>query len=289
MAKLAWCGLGQMGVPMVTRLLGAGNDVVVWNRTPSRAIPLVERGARVAGSPAEAAAGCEVVFTMVSGPAALGAVSAGDDGVVAGLAGGATLVEMSTVGPTAIEELAARLGPDVDLLDAPVLGSVAQATEGTLKIFVGGDSSVIERRRPLLEILGQPVHIGASGAGAAMKLVTNSTLMAAITALGEALALGDALGLDQSSVLEVLAGSPLGATVKSKGGHIQRGDYPANFKLSLAAKDAGLVLDAAEGAGIALQVASAARAWLQAAEEAGLGDDDYSAVIACIRRQGQAT
>jgi 3-hydroxyisobutyrate dehydrogenase-like beta-hydroxyacid dehydrogenase len=171
MTKLGFYGLGRMGVPMAARLLEAGHEVRVWNRSPGKAGSLVEAGATEAGSPAEAAAGADVVVTMLADPEAVQEVLAAAD-----LAAGTTLVEMSTIGPDAVRSLAAGLPDGVHMLDAPVLGSVPQATEGTLKIFVGGDAEVFERCRPVLEAMGRPRHLGPLGAGAAMKLVANSTL-----------------------------------------------------------------------------------------------------------------
>ena len=283
MATVAFCGLGQMGEPMAARILDGPDQLVVWNRTPERATALVERGARLARSPAEAAADADAVVTMVATPEALEAVVFGDDGIAAGMGDGTTLVDMSTVGPAAVRGLAARLAPGADVLDAPVLGSVRQATEGDLKIFVGGDEAVLDRCRAVLERMGRVTHLGPLGAGASMKLVANSVLGTLMTGLAEALALADALGLDQPVVLDLLAESPIGATVRSKRDNIESGSYPPNFKLSLAAKDLGLVDQAAADAGLELRLAPAARSWLEQAEQAGLGDDDYSAVIAAVR------
>lgn len=282
--RIAFCGLGQMGAPMAARLLDARHDLTVWNRTPDRAAALVERGADQAVSPAAAAGRAEIVVTMLADPAALEQVVFGPDGVAAGISSGATLVEMSTVGPDAVRELAARLPEGVDVLDAPVLGSVPQAAAGALKVFVGGDAAVFERCRRVLEAMGTPTHLGPLGRGASMKLVANSTLGALMCGLAEAMALADALGLDEAAVLDILVESPIGTTARSKRALIEGGEYrPPNFKLSLAAKDLALVTDAAEAAGVDLRLAPAARTWFERAEAAGLGDRDYSAVIAAAR------
>jgi len=137
MANLAFLGLGAMGTPMATRLVDAGHDVTVWNRTAARADPLVERGARRAGSPAEAARGAEGAFTMLADAAAVEDVLFGPAGVAEAIEPGSTVVEMSTIGPDAVRSIAARLPSGVDMLDAPVLGSIREATEGALKVFVG--------------------------------------------------------------------------------------------------------------------------------------------------------
>lgn len=283
MTTLAFCGLGQMGAPMATRLIDAGCDVTVWNRSPERAEPLLERGARHAPTPAEAAKDAEAVFTMLSTPEAVEEVVFGEDGVAVGVAPPATLVEMSTVGRAAVLGLRDRLPEGVGLLDAPVLGSVPQATAGELKIFVGGEAELVRRWVPVLEHLGLPRHVGPLGSGAAMKLVANWCLGVLMVGLGEALALADALGLSQNDVLDVLAESPIGTTVRSKRENIESDRWKPRFKLTLAAKDLRLVTEAAEQLGLDLALASGIRARLDAAVAAGKGDCDYSVVIEDIR------
>jgi 3-hydroxyisobutyrate dehydrogenase-like beta-hydroxyacid dehydrogenase len=280
MSTVGFCGLGQMGLPMARRLVAAGYEVQAWNRTRSKAESL--HGATVAASPADASAGAEVVVTMLSTPEAALEVIGGSAGVASSIGSRATLVEMSTIGPAVIHELQRSLPPDTTMLDAPVLGSIPQATDGTLKLFVGGDPEVLERCRDLLENFGTIWPMGDLGQGAAMKLVVNSTLGALMTALGEALALAKAMGLDRERVLDVLAESPIATTAKGKRANVLSGRYVPNFKLGLAAKDMRLVQEAAESAGVELKVAEAARRWLDEADAAGLSELDYSAVIARI-------
>ena len=278
--RVAFLGLGQMGAPMAARLASSGDhNLTVWNRTPARAEPLVEQGARAAATPAEAADGAEVVITMLTTPEAVEAVVAD-----AALHDGVTLIDMSTIGPAAVAGVRAKLPQGVRMLDAPVLGSVPQATSGELKIFVGGDEADLKRVRPVLERMGTPRHLGPLGSGAAMKLVANACLGFLMTGLGEALVLADGLGLDQQAVLDVLSESPVGVTTRSKRNNIESGTWPPNFKLSLAAKDLGLVLDAATTAGLDVRVLPQAGQWLDAALAAGHGDEDYSVVIDTIRR-----
>ncbi len=283
MTTLAFVGLGQMGLPMAGRLLDSGHDLVVWNRTPAKAEPLVARGARLVDTPAEAARQGEAVFTMLSTPEALEEVVFGAGGLVEGMDDGHTLIEMSTVGPDVIRELTERVPDDVDVIDAPVLGSVPQATDGSLKVFVGAEADLYEEWAPVLEAFGTPIHMGPPGAGAAMKLVTNSILGALMSGLAEALTLADAFALDQSTVLDILAESPIGVTVRSKRENIESGRFPANFKLSLATKDLRLVTGTAQNAGLQLPLAMAARAWFELSDAEGLGPFDYSAVTARAR------
>ena len=282
MTTIGFLGLGMMGSAMASRLLDAGNDVTVWNRTATKAQPLVDRGASLADSPADAAVGAEVVITMLADPAALEQVLFGDEGLAAALHPGQTLIDMSTVGPDAVAGVLSRLPEGLRFADAPVRGSVPEATEGRLLIFVGATDETYPRVAELLEPLGSIRHVGPPGSGAAMKVVVNSTLGAAIVGVGEALSLGEALGLARGQLLDVLEETPLGAAVKAKRSNIESGSYPPNFKLALARKDLRLVTDAAERRGRELKVAAAARDWFDRAAETGASEEDYSAVVSTI-------
>lgn len=272
-ASVAVVGLGGMGSRIARRLAGAGHELTVWNRTREKAEAF---GAPVAATPAAAAAEAEVVITMVADPPALAAVTEGPDGVAAGADEETTVIEMSTVGPAAIERLASALhGP---LLDAPVLGSLSEAEGGTLSIFVGGEEAVFERQRELLAALGKPIHIGPSGSGAAAKLVANSTLITVIGAVGEALALADALGLSREKAFEVLGTTALAAQAERRRPALESHEYPPRFPLRLARKDADLIAEL----GLDLRLTEAGRSWLA---EAGDGEQDYSAVLERITRR----
>jgi len=282
MAKLAFLGLGQMGAPMATRLLEAGHDLTVWNRTSSKTRPLVDRGASAAASPAEAVAGVDAAIIMVANREALEQVLFADDGLGLALRPGQWLIDMSSVGHVASRSVAVRLPDHVTMVDAPVRGSIAEATAGRLAVYVGATQAAFEHVQPILVTLGTPHHVGGPGAGAATKEVVNSTLGAAIGVLGEALALGEALGLDRATLLDVLAESAIGPTVRGKRANIESGDYPPSFKLRLALKDVRLVTETADRAGLDLKLAPAAEAWLERAAQDGAGDLDYSAVVATI-------
>jgi 3-hydroxyisobutyrate dehydrogenase-like beta-hydroxyacid dehydrogenase len=279
MSTVAVVGLGAMGSRVAQRLLDAGHTLVVWNRTAARAEEIV--GAVVASSPADAASRAEAVITMVADPAALQAVTEKTNGIAAGVGEGTTVIEMSTVGPSAIARLAAAL-PEGRLLDAPVLGSLAEAEAGTLRIFVGGPAELVEAWTPLLSTLGSPLHVGPLGAGAAAKLVANTALFGTLGVLGEALALADGLGLDRNTAFEILASTPLAAQAERRRPSLEAEEYPPRFSLTLARKDAELIAEAAAAAGVNLRLAQAARSWLHEADEAGLGDSDYSAMLARI-------
>jgi 3-hydroxyisobutyrate dehydrogenase-like beta-hydroxyacid dehydrogenase len=251
-----------MGSRIARRLLDAGHDVVVWNRTREKA----EGFPQVAAGPADAARDTDVTITMLTNAEALREVSAGISPPV--------LIEMSTVGPDAVRELAERL----TVIDAPVLGSRSEAEAGTLHVFVGATPEQYAQWSPLLSALGTTHHVGPLGAGASAKLVANSTLFGTIGVLGEALRLADSLGLSRHTAFEVLAATPLSAQAERRRDAIEAHDYPPRFALSLARKDAELVSAAAPG----LRIAQAARSWLADADDAGWGERDYSAVVAWL-------
>ncbi len=268
---------------MARRLLDAGHELVVWNRTAEKTSPLVALGASAVESPAEVARRADVVMTMVADPPALRDVTEGPNGVAAGVDGSTTVIEMSTVGAAAIERLASVLRErSAALLDAPVLGSLSEAESGSLKVFVGGPASLYERWAPLLSELGSVLHVGPLGSGAAAKLVANTTLFGVLGVLGESLALARAVGLSRDTAFEVLKATPLAAQAERRRLSIESGQYPPRFVLSLAQKDMGLILDAAADGGADLRLIAAMRTWLEEAGKAGLADRDYSSVLEVI-------
>lgn len=263
MDNVAVLGLGHMGAPIARRLVEQGHRVSVWNRTPARAAAIT--GARAAASPADAAAGAAVVITMLTDGPTVSAVVA-----QANLAPGTTLVDMSTIGPDAVRALRAGLPAGVDLVDAPVAGSVDAAASGKLRVLAGGDSEVVDRVEPILSALGQVRRCGGLGSGAALKLVINTALVTALASLADVLAVADSVGVARPDALDALKASPLGAAV-------QRAlDGGGQFAIALAAKDLDLALGAAGGG---LPVAEAAQAQLRAAMAAGDGSLDLAAVI----------
>jgi 3-hydroxyisobutyrate dehydrogenase-like beta-hydroxyacid dehydrogenase len=275
-----------MGARVARRLVDGGHDVVVWNRTAARVEELARIGAAPAADPADAARRAEVVITMVSGPEALRAVTEGPSGVAVGVDDSTTVIEMSTVGPAAVSRLASVLPPATPLLDAPVLGSTGEVESGSLRIFVGGPASLVERWTPLFSALGSAVHVGPLGAGAAAKLVANTTLFGILGVLGEALALADGLGLSREAAFEVLAATPVAAQAERRREAIETSRYPVRFSLGLAVKDTDLILDAADASGVELRLTRAVRRWLADAADAG-ADRDYSQVLAEILRSGR--
>jgi 3-hydroxyisobutyrate dehydrogenase-like beta-hydroxyacid dehydrogenase len=263
--RIAVLGLGAMGSRIARRLLDAGHDVIVWNRTAAKAADFPQ----AAATPAEATAAVDAAITMLANPAALRDVTQDIAPPV--------LIEMSTVGPDAIRELAAAL-PHTEVIDAPVLGSRAEAEQGTLHIFVGATPEQYARWAPLLAPLGTTHQVGPLGAGASAKLVANSTLVGTISMLAEAIRLADGLGLSREATFDVLAATPIAAAAERRRQALETNDFPPRFPLSLARKDAELV----SGAAPDLRLAEAARSWLAEADDAGWGDRDYSSLLAWV-------
>ena len=283
MTAVAVLGLGAMGRAIAARLLGAGHDVRVWNRTPGKDDDLVAAGARRSTTPADAVREAEVVITMVTDPPALEAVLFGPDGAAPAIPDSATLIDMSTVGPTEISSVVERVAP-VAVLDAPVLGSVPSVESGSLVILAGGDHAVFERHTELLALLGRPIHVGPSGSGAMLKLVNNAASIATLVALGELLALTDRTGLGIDAVLQSLEAGPLASLIERWRPRLKGEDQSSYFRLALARKDLAIVFDEAEREGTELTVAQTAAARCDEAIEAGLGDEDFGAIVPFLRR-----
>ncbi|MER6949296.1 Rid family hydrolase [Nonomuraea sp. NPDC000554] len=249
---IAFLGQGRMGVPMAQRLIEAehttGHKVTTWRRG---GVPV-----------AEAVDGAELVITVLSDPAAVREVLTA---ALPGLRPGATVVEMSTIGPEAVRELRALLPASIGLVDAPVLGSVGPAAEGTLTVLAGGDVSGC---RDVLSVFGTVREVGPLGAGAALKLAVMSALVPAQVLLAETFAYGQEHGVDRDALIDVLSGTPLGGLAE----RLRTPSAETRYSLSLAAKDLGLA--AWDGASLA----TAARKRLQQAEAAGLGGRDLTAI-----------
>lgn len=234
MQEIAFIGLGNMGLPMARRLLTAGHPLTVWNRTPAKADPLRAEGARTAPTAAAAAAAAPVLITMLADPDALAAVA---QEVLPHLAPGTVWVEMSSVGPRAVADLAARLPEDVSLVDAPVMGSVGPAASGGLTVLAGGDTAPVEK---ILGTLGRVVPCGPVGSGAALKLVLIGAVIGGVAVVSEAMRLAAALGVPEQAARDGLLAGPLAGAA----GRAFARD--ALYPVRLAAKDVALATEAAD-------------------------------------------
>ena len=277
-----------MGSRLARRLLAAGHPVTGWNRTADKARDLVTEGLTLAKSPRAAAEGAEAVFTMVTDDAALRAVSLGPDGVIAGLAAGAVLVDMSTVSPAVVRELEGPVtARGASLLDVPVSGSTITVEQGQASFVVGGDAAPLERVRPWLLAMGTAVtHVGPLGLAKTMKVATNLGLAVQILAFSEAVLLAEKAGIARERAVEALLKSVIASPMVKYRGPFVLGQMPTDawFKVAMIQKDLQLALDAARASGVPLPLTSVAQEWLTAARGLGLGDYDFAIVFDVLAR-----
>jgi 3-hydroxyisobutyrate dehydrogenase-like beta-hydroxyacid dehydrogenase len=279
MATIGFVGLGAMGGRLAARLLAAGHEVVGTNRTPERAVSLVEHGLVWRDTPREAAQGAEFVFSMVTDDAALAAVTSGPDGIVSGLTTGAVYVDMSTVSPHASREVAERVrAAGAVMLEAPVSGTVGAAEDGTLSIMVGGSETAFARVEPLLRELGQDVtRIGESGTALLMKLAVNISLAEQMLAFSEGVLLAEQGGIDRALAVRVLTASALGSPMlKSRGPLVLDLPDHAWFDVRLMRKDLQLAFEEAARLDVPLPTAAVAKQLFTAADAMGYGDQDIA-------------
>jgi 3-hydroxyisobutyrate dehydrogenase len=272
-------GTGTMGEPIARNLLRAGFPVRAWNRTRAKAEPLADAGATVCDSPAQAAARVDFVLTVLTDlDAVVETMEA--EGAFGAMRGGAVWLQLSTVGIDGAErlgELAAEHG--VTYVDAPLMGTREPAEKGELVVLASGPADVRERCALVFDAIGKQTHwLGPAGVGSRMKMVVNLWLLAITEAAAEAIALAEGLGLEPRDFLDTMKGSPLDAPyLHLKGQAILDRTLEPSFKLSVAEKDARLVLDAARRAGIDPAVARAVQSSFAHAIELGHGDDDMAA------------
>jgi len=281
MTTIGFIGLGTMGSPMAANLLRKGFAVAVYNRTPGKADELLKHGASAASSPLEAAAQANVVVTIISNDSAVEEVYYGEQGILAGLKPGSTVIDSSTISPS----LAKRLAADVaalgsSFLDAPVTGSKDGAIAGTLLFMVGGSKETIEANRDVFLAMGREIiHMGESGSGATAKLGHNAIVGINAAALIEGMAIAAKGGLDMPSFLRVVQGG--GAASKQadlKGSKILSGDYSVQFSLALMLKDLKLGSVLSDGLGVPTPMLEAAKSLFQAGQAKGYGEEDLAAL-----------
>jgi 3-hydroxyisobutyrate dehydrogenase-like beta-hydroxyacid dehydrogenase len=285
-------GTGRMGSAMAERLAAQGIAVVIYNRTPERAIVLAERiGAKLAQTPAEAAAAADVVISMVADDDAVRALFDGPDGISAGIRRGAVAVDMSTVLPGTIRTVAPGVqARGAGILDGPVSGSVGSTLDGGLMIMIGGEAADLERARPVLDRLAKRLfHVGPLGAGAAMKLAVNTLIYGLNGALSEGLVLAERSGIDRALAYDVLAASAAGAPFVGykRTAFMEPETTPVAFSLALAEKDLHLIEELAGASRTAMPQAKVNLEQIQAATRSAGGDADFSMVASHLREEGR--
>jgi 3-hydroxyisobutyrate dehydrogenase/2-hydroxy-3-oxopropionate reductase len=269
---------------MVGRLVGAGHEVSVYNRTASRAEGL---GAAVAPTPRDAVGSCEYVVVSLADDNAARAAYTGDDGLIAGLGAGTIVCDTSTIHPGTVLELAHPITErGATLLDTPVSGSVSLVQSGQLTVLVGGPPEAVAQAREVLGAFGtRIIHIGPRGTGATMKLAVNSALHGLNQALAEALVLAERAGVDREVAYDVFANSAVGAPFVQykREAYLRPDTTPVAFSLDLTAKDLRLVSELAKDVGARMPQVQANVALVEEAARGGYGDRDLSALAAYLR------
>ena len=286
--KLGFIELGAMGRPMALHLVRGGHELAVYARRPEAAAPLVEAGALACDSPAEVARRADVVFTIVTSSADVEQVALGDKGIAQGAAPGSVLVDMSTIAPSVARRIASALEQrGIEMLDAPVSGGTAGAAAATLAIMAGGRTEVLDRVRPLLELLGKTiVHVGGNGAGQVAKACNQMVMVSVIEAVAEAVQLANAAGVDAAKVREaLLGGSAQSRVLDLFGGRMVGRDFRPGVEAWLHHKDFGLVLREAADLGAPLPVSAQVWQQLNALMGAGMARDDTSSLLRVLEAQ----
>jgi 3-hydroxyisobutyrate dehydrogenase/putative dehydrogenase len=289
MLRVAWLGLGAMGLPMARRLVEAPHDVTAYDPVQAARETFATAGGAPAATAAEASTGADLVFVIVATPDQATAALFGPDGAAQALAPGATVVVMSTIGPATVRDLADRLDPlGVGVIDAPMSGGVARAERGDLVVMVGGPRERFDAVRPFLDRLGSTVaYVGENvGDGQALKLVNQLLAGVHIAAAAEALGLAAALGLDPRAAWEVVRHGAAGSfMLDDRGARMLDGEFePVRSALDIFVKDMGLVVSAAKARRLPTPLAAAAEQLYLAGSAEGLGRRDDASLVTLYER-----
>ena len=289
--NIGFVGLGAMGAGIVPRLMTAGHTVTGWNRRKEKAEALIASGMRYVPSPRAAAAGADVVFSIVTDAAAVNAVALGGDGIIAGLKSGAIYVDMSTISPDASRAVSAEFAErDLTMLDAPISGSPITLAQGNAALMVGGDKAAFERVEPVLRAIGPKVtYVGASGLAVQMKIAVNLLLMVEVIAFGEAVALAEKGGVAREIAVDAILKSVAAAPVLAyRGPFILEGKMPAVplADVTLQQKDMLLALELGRKLGSPVPLAAAANEMMNACRGLGIDHRDFVTAHEVYRRLG---
>jgi 3-hydroxyisobutyrate dehydrogenase-like beta-hydroxyacid dehydrogenase len=287
MFHLGLVGLGLMGSRIAKRLLDAGFPVAGYNRTRDKANALIQAGMKWCDSPREVAQSADITFSMVSDTIALATVTEGDNGVLAGLSPNKIYVDMSTVSPALIRDLARRVAAlGAHMLEAPVSGSVSAVEGGTLVFFVGGDAAVLEQVRPILEKLGQKIiHMGDNGQGVSTKIGINLNLATQLMSLFEGLLLVERSGIPREKALDALLNSVMASpAMKYRAPFILQMPQEVWFNVAMMQKDVQLALDMGRELGVPLPSTNLVSELLSKAEEMGYRDKDFAVLFNVLAR-----
>jgi 2-hydroxy-3-oxopropionate reductase len=275
--RIAFLGIGLMGLPMCKNLLAAGFPLTAWNRSPGKIEPLLPLGAVEAATPAEAVADADIVVTMLLNGMVVDEVLTM---IAPRLHEGRLLIDMSSIAPRMARDHARRLATrGVDYLDAPVSGGTVGAAQASLAIMVGGDEPVFERARPIFQALGRPTRVGANGAGQLAKLANQAIVGVTIGAVAEALLLAGRGGADPAAVRQAITGGFADSRILAlHGERMITGNFQPGGTVTTQIKDLRNILDEAEAIGLDLPFIRLAYDLFRQAAESGYGALDHSAL-----------
>jgi 3-hydroxyisobutyrate dehydrogenase-like beta-hydroxyacid dehydrogenase len=282
MKKIGWIGVGKMGSRMAKRLMGAGYPLYVCDTYQPNAEAMKEQGAVVAANPAELAATCDVVFSMIPNGKALKEIVNGENGFVNGASQGTIIVDMSTIDPATSAEVAEALArTGVEFLRATVTGSIAFAEEGTLGIMASGPRKVYDEVLPLLRHIGnRQRYLGDAEQSRYMKIAINMMLGVAMQMLAEALCLGEKANIDWNLLIECICDSAAATPMfKAKEQALKARDFTAMATSTMMRKDMQLAMDLAKDLNVTLPVTAISTHYYNAMEAQGFGELDYSGLI----------
>ena len=286
MTRVGFVGLGRMGALMAANLGRAGFPLVLWNRSRAKVEQLaLETNAEVCDTPRELAEGSDVVITMLADDHASDQVHRGADGLFAAEGGAHHLIEMGTLSPRHVRQLAADAGKRA-VIDAPVSGSTDAARDARLMIMVGATEDAIEPVRPILAAMSREVVcLGTTGAGATMKLAINMLIHGLNQTLAESLTLAEAAGIPPADAYRAIEGSAAAAPMLGyrKPNYLDEVATPVSFALSLARKDVALALDLAAELDVPMPQTQLNLDQLKAAEAAGFGERDMASIVNYLR------
>lgn len=285
--KLGFVGVGNMGNPMALNLLKAGHTLWINDLRREAAANLEEAGATWTNSPRDAATGADIIFLSLPMPTDVERAVLADNGVLAGMRSGGTIIDMSTNAPTVVRSLAEKTkAHGVAFLDAPVSGGVRGARNATLAVMVGGDKAVYETCEPLLKVIGNVFYVGDTGAGNVAKLVNNMLAFIHMMGAAEAIVLGTKAGVDPNVLWQVVKASSGNSFVWESGTRaILRDRLAPTFTVDLASKDIGLATGLAKELGVSLSMGQAAEALIRHYQANGYAKEDVLATVKELEKQ----
>jgi 2-hydroxy-3-oxopropionate reductase len=285
--KIGFIGTGIMGRPMAFNLIKAGHELFTWGRRFDTVEPLLVAGAMGKGTPAEVAAQADISIVVVSGTSDVEQVVLGERGLIHGAKPGSVIVDMSTISPSATRRIAGELAArGIGMLDAPVSGGQAGATQGTLSIMVGGKPDVFARVKPLFEVLGKHiVHVGDHGAGQVVKACNQVVVSLTLEGVAEAILLARNNDVDPAKMREALLGGYASSKIlEVHGQRMLEANYKAGFKVKLHNKDMSIVIDNAREHHSPIPGTEVVARQIAALMAAGEGELDSSALMLALER-----